>query len=90
MNIRTLSVLPSPIPGKQARARVEPESPRLWLMAEVLKLCQLGSGLQTGARAYVGNNLRRAEVLARVFGSPAVISFIKFLSTRAGKFLPEK
>ncbi|KYQ52654.1 hypothetical protein ALC60_08264 [Trachymyrmex zeteki] len=40
--------------------------------------------------SYVGNNLRHAEVLARVFGSPAVISFIKFLSTRVGKFLPEK
>lgn len=38
----------------------------------------------------MGNNLRHAEVLARVFGSPAVISFIKFLSTRVGKFLPEK
>ncbi|EGI68206.1 hypothetical protein G5I_03302 [Acromyrmex echinatior] len=85
----TLSVLPSPIPCKQA-SLVEPESPRLWLMAQVLKLRQLGSGLETGARAYMGNNLRHAEVLARVFGSPVVISFIKFLSTRVGKFLLEK
>ncbi|KYM92695.1 hypothetical protein ALC53_00632 [Atta colombica] len=54
-----LSVLPSPIPCKQASL-------------------------------YVGNNLRHAEVLALVFGSPVVISFIKFLTTRVGKFLPKK
>ncbi|KYN31304.1 hypothetical protein ALC56_14185 [Trachymyrmex septentrionalis] len=72
------------------RGLVEPESPRLWLMAQVLKLRQLGSGLKTEARAYVGNNLRHAEVLSRVFGSPVVISFIKFLSTRVGKFLSRR
>lgn len=39
---------------------MEPESLRLWLMAEVLKLRQLGFGIWRRERAYVGNNLRRS------------------------------
>lgn len=67
--------------SQRLKASSLPSSVLSLLTAEVLKLRQFSSRDRPGA--YVGNNLCRAQKSQPLaFGSPAAISFIKFLSTR--------